>query len=146
MDHDVQALLVRYCEAMDAGDWDSVGELFVDGVLAAEDDTELARGRDAVAAFYRGGTRLYDGSPRTKHLVLHSVCEPQDDGTVIVRSSFLVLQALDDFPLQPIITGRYVDRIRDGAFLERRFIVDLVGDLSRHLTYELRGRSSSGTG
>lgn len=131
---------------MDAADWDGVGELFANGALCTEDGTELARGRGAVAAFYRNGTRLYDGSPRTKHLVLNTVVERLDDGSALVRSSFLVLQALDDFPLQPIITGRYVDRMRDDGFLERRFVVDLVGDLSRHLTDELRGRSSTGTG
>ncbi|WP_410968997.1 hypothetical protein, partial [Salmonella sp. SAL4444] len=51
--------------------------------------------------------------------------------------SYLVLQAVDDLPLQPIIAGRYVDRFepdRHGRhFAERRFGVDLVGDLSRHL-------------
>jgi 3-phenylpropionate/cinnamic acid dioxygenase small subunit len=142
----VHWLLVRYCELMDAADWDGVGELFADGAICREDGTELARGREAVAAFYRKGTRLYNGSPRTKHLVLNVVVEPQDDGTIVARSSFLVLQALDDLPLQPIITGRYVDRIRDDRFIERRFIVDLVGDLSRHLTYDITERSSSGTG
>ena len=93
-----------------------------------------------------------------------------------------MLQATDDLPLQPIITGRYVDRFAptagdepagsepagdepagdqpaghepaEGApggdepapddrgaeawrFVERRFAVDLVGDLSHHLRYAL---------
>lgn len=62
------------------------------------------------------------------------------DGSITARSSYVVLQALDGFPLQPIITGRYVDRFArthtdDGSwhFLERRFHVDLVGDLTHHL-------------
>jgi 3-phenylpropionate/cinnamic acid dioxygenase small subunit len=146
----VAALLVRHCEFMDAADWGAVGDLFVDAVLLAEDGSQIARGRDGVAAFYRNGTRLYDGSPHTKHLVLNSVVVQVDDTSALVRSSYVVLQALDDFPLQPIINGRYVDRFRQRnnawTFAERRFFVDLVGDLSRHLTYELRGRSSSGTG
>jgi hypothetical protein len=56
---------------------------------------------------------------------------------LVARSSYVVLQAVDGFPLQPIIAGRYVDRFeRDGTgwhFSERRFLVDLTGDLSHHL-------------
>ena len=133
MDYDaVAALLVRYCDLMDAGDWDGVGALFSDGALLAPDGSELARGADAVAAFYASMVVLHDGSPRTKHLVLGTVVDPQDDGAVVARSSYLVLQDLDG-ELRPIVTGRYLDRIAGGRFLERRFFVDLAGDLSRHL-------------
>jgi hypothetical protein len=128
----VTALLVRYCDLMDAADWAGVGTLFADGALVAPDGTELARGAEAVASFFASTVLLHDGSPRTKHVVLGTVVEPQNDGTTISRSSYLVLQSLDG-RLQPIITGRYTDRIRDGRFLERRFFVDLAGDLSRHL-------------
>jgi hypothetical protein len=55
-----------------------------------------------------------------------------------VSSSYVVLQALDDLPLQPIVTGRYRDTFgRDSRgewrFEERRYAIDLAGDLSRHL-------------
>jgi len=57
------------------------------------------------------------------------------------RSYYTVFQRLDDFPLQPIIAGRYHDSFRriEGRwwFDTRVMIVDLVGDLSRHLLYEL---------
>jgi hypothetical protein len=129
----VIALLVRYCDLMDAGDWDGVGALFADGGLLTPDGTELARGAEAVASFFASTVLLHDGSPRTKHLVLGTVVESRDDGTTIARSSYLVLQALDGGPLEPIITGRYVDRFANGGFVERRFFVDLAGDLSRHL-------------
>jgi hypothetical protein len=79
------------------------------------------------------------------------ILEPAADGTVTARSSYLVLQAVDGLSLQPIITGRYVDTFAPGPggggggdhgddgwhFVERRFLVDLVGDLSRHLRYAL---------
>jgi hypothetical protein len=49
----------------------------------------------------------------------------------------MVFQALEEFPLQPIIGVRYHDRFaRTGAgwrFAERRIDTRLVGDLSRHL-------------
>ena len=70
--------------------------------------------------------------------------EPDADGSVSARSSYLVLQATDGFALQPIIAGRYVDRFeqegtetdagRDGGwyFARRHFAIDLAGDLSQH--------------
>jgi 3-phenylpropionate/cinnamic acid dioxygenase small subunit len=142
----IRNLLGRYCDLMDAGDWAGVGALFARGRLVTDDGSELAAGTTAVAEFYARGTRLHDGSPRTKHLVVNTVLdEPADDGTVEGRSSYLVLQAVEGAPLQPIITGRYVDRFAPGEdgddggwhFVERAFAVDLVGDLSRHLRYAL---------
>jgi len=138
----IRNLLGLYCERIDLGDFAGVGELFADGALADETGRELARGADAVAAFYVAGTRLHDGSPRTKHLVTNVVLEVDDDhGTGTARSSYLVLQQVGVEPLQPIITGRYHDRFErhDGRwrFAERRFVVDLVGDLSRHLAYDI---------
>lgn len=140
---EIRNLLGRYCDAIDDGDWAAVGELFADGSLSTEDGTALAVGADAVADFYRRGTRIHDGSPRTKHLVTGTVVEAAaPDGSVTARSSYLVLQAVDGFPLQPIITGRYVDRFVTGGdgtwrFADRCFLVDLVGDLSHHLSWEL---------
>ena len=128
----ITALLVRYCDLVDAGDWEGVGALFPDGALVGPDGTELVRGPRAIADFYASTVLLHDGSPRTKHLVLNTVVEQQDGGTAVVRSSYLVLQETDG-ALLPIITGRYVDRVAGGAFLERRFFVDLAGDLSQHL-------------
>ena len=138
----IENLLGEYCERIDAGDFAGVGELFAAAALADEHGTELARGAEAVAAFYAKGTRLHDGSPRTKHLVVNSIVEVDDAaGTATARSSYLVLQGVSGQPLQPIITGRYRDTFaRTDAgwqFAERRFHVDLVGDLSAHLSFEL---------
>lgn len=150
----IRNLLGRYCDLMDAGDWPGVGALFARGRLADEHGVELAAGAEAVAAFYAAGTQVHDGSPRTKHLVANTVLDdPAADGTVTARSSYLVLQAVDGLALQPVITGRYVDSFAPGTtgtgtatggsgpggwhFVERRFAVDLVGDLSHHLRYAL---------
>ena len=137
-------LLARYCSLVDSASWDEVGALFADGWLATEDGTVLARGAEEVAAFYGRGTRLYEGSPRTKHVVANVELSYDDDGSsAVARSSYVVLQAVDGaLPLQAIITGRYVDTfVRVGAaswqWQERRFAVDLVGDLSHHLSYRL---------
>ncbi len=132
-------LLGRYCDLMDTGDFDGVGGLFAAAVMAAGDGPPFLDGAEAIAAFFRRGTQLYDGSLRTKHLILNTQFdEPLMDGTVVARSSYVVLQAVEGLPLQPIIAGRYVDTFgrdaEDGwCFVERRFHVDLVGDLSHHL-------------
>src|SRR5690606_29171946 len=49
----IENLLGEYCERIDLGDFDGVGALFAEGALADEHGAELARGAEAVAAFYR---------------------------------------------------------------------------------------------
>ena len=139
----IRNLLGEYCWRIDTGDFAGVGELFAHGALASEDGFAFATGADAVEAWYAGGTQLHDGSPRTKHIVADTVIDdPAADGSVQVRSSYVVLQAVGANPPRPIITGRYIDTFRQGDaphgpggtwyFAERRFIVDLLGDLSHH--------------
>ncbi|CAN5495880.1 nuclear transport factor 2 family protein [soil metagenome] len=136
----IRNLLGLYCERIDAGDFAGVGELFAKGELAAGevDARAFVHGAEAIGAFYAKGAKLYDGSPRTKHLVVDTIFEePSHDASVVVRSSYLVLQAAEGFPLQPLVTGRYVDTFAqddDGAwyFARRHFALDLVGDLSFH--------------
>ena len=138
----IRNLLGRYCELMDAGDFAGLGDLLDDAVLADEHGTEVARGGDAVQRLYEQ-TRLHDGSPRTRHLTTNSIIEVDEvRGTATARSAYVVLQATDVLHLQPIIAGRYADTFKrhpDGEwrFAERRFAVDLVGDLSHHLGYEV---------
>jgi hypothetical protein len=130
---------------MDAGDFDGLGDLLAGAVLRDEAGTETARGRDAVAALYTATTRRHaDGTPRTRHITANPIVEVDEAaGTATARSSYLVLQATESVPLQPIISGRYRDRFaRDAAgawaFTERTFTADLLGDLSDHLTFRLR--------
>lgn len=143
----IRNLLGTYCELIDRADYDGVAALFADdAVLAAEDGTALARGRSAITDHFRGIVRQHDGSPRTKHIVADTVLveDPGENGGITARSSYVVLQATADLPLQPIICGRYVDRFLRGdggdhgdgggwRWVERRFAADLVGHLSRHL-------------
>ena len=139
---EIRNLLGLYCDRIDAGDFTGVGALFAHGALATDTGEELARGADAVAAFYAAGTKLHDELPRTKHLVTNTVLDiDEEGGHAEARSSYLVLQQVGDLPLQPIITGRYLDSFEcaDGRwrFAERRFFVDLVGDLRQHLAYAI---------
>ncbi len=137
---EIRNLLGTYCELMDAADWAGVAALFAQARLVTEDGTAFAVGADAVRALYENGTKLYDASPRTRHVTANSIIELDGD-TARVRSSYVVFQAAPGFALQPIITGRYRDEVMrvDGAwrFAQRCFLVDHVGDLSHHLTYEV---------
>jgi 3-phenylpropionate/cinnamic acid dioxygenase small subunit len=136
----IRNLLGRYCELMDAAAWADVGDLFADAELVGPDGALVAAGGSAVATLYERGTRLYGGSPRTRHITANSVIEADGDAAD-ARSAYVVFQGVDGFALQPIITGRYRDRFvrADGAwrFARRQFFVDHVGDLSHHLTYEV---------
>ena len=57
------------------------------------------------------------------------------------RSYYTVFQQVHDLPLQSIIAGRYHDTFQciDGRwwFDTRIILVDLTGDLGRHLLYDL---------
>ena len=137
---EIRNLLGVYTELMDAADWPAVGQLFADAELVTEDGTPFAVGAAGVQALYEGGTKLYDGKPGTRHLTANSIVDVDGDSAT-ARSSYVVFQSAPGFPLQPIITGRYRDTFTrtDGAwrFARRCFLVDHVGDLSNHLTYEV---------
>lgn len=139
----IRNLLGRYCELIDGGDFEGLGELFADAVLRDDDGREVARGRDGIVRLYSAGTRLHGDSPRTRHITTNSIIEVEEGSTTATaRSAYVVLQATDALALQPIIAGRYRDRFErddDGTwrFVERSFAIDLVGDLSHHLRYEV---------
>jgi ketosteroid isomerase-like protein len=136
----IRNLLGRYCALMDAADWTAVGDLFADAALVGPTGDPVAEGATAVAALYERGTRLHNGSPATRHVTANTVIEIDGD-TATATSSYVVFQGLPDFPLQPIITGRYADVFTQAGqqwrFARRQFFVDHVGDLSHHLTYEV---------
>lgn len=58
-------------------------------------------------------------------------------GAASTRSTFCVVQATQQLPLQPIAVGRYLDTFgRDGQgwyFSSRRVDVEMVGDVSADL-------------
>ena len=143
---EIENLLHTYALRIDAGDLAGVADLFEHGRVAASPDAtpeQTFEGRDRVLSLYQGSARIYDdGSPHTKHVTTNSIIEV-DAGSDLARarSYFTVFQQVEDFPLQPIISGRYRDtfhRIEGRWWFDARvMMVDLVGDLSRHLLFEL---------
>jgi len=144
----IENLLYTYAERIDAGDLEGVADLFAHGQITAQADTTTAQrfeGRDEVLGMYQAATRLYEdnGTPHTKHVTTNAIVDVDERaGTAVARSYYTVFQQTDALPLQPIIAGRYHDTFKriDGAwwFDTRTMFVDLVGDLSHHLLYELR--------
>jgi len=136
-DHqDIIALIYRYAELIDAGDFDGVGQLL--GLASfGGPRTPAVTGAANIAAVFGMTTRRFEGgTPKTRHLVLNPIVEV-DGATASARSTFCVVQATDRLPLQPIVVGRYYDRFERGAggwhFTERIADVEMVGEVSDHL-------------
>jgi len=134
--------LFRYAELIDAGRFTELGELMEHCTFSYGTQRDPGpSGAAAIAASYRDMVVTYDdGTPRTRHLTTNPIIDVNGD-TATVRSTYTVMQQAPGSAMQPIISGRYHDTLRriDGRwrFIERRFLVDLVGDLSRHLRFEL---------
>ena len=142
-DRAIENLVYAYAERIDAGDLAGVGELFRNGRIQAAPGIVFA-GAAEVKGLYDSATRLYeDGTPRTRHVTTNVAVEVDEDaGTGTARSYYTVFQQTEELPLQPIIAGHYHDTFHrvDGEwwFDTREMFVDLTGDLSHHLLFELR--------
>lgn len=133
---EITALICRYPDLIDAGDFDAVADLFAHATMRS--GTHSFAGRDELLSLWKNLVVTYEGgTTSTKHLVSNVVVQVDDDGVNASASSAVtVLQARPDFPLQVIATSRHHDRFEkvDGRwrFTERRDSTDLVGDMSRH--------------
>jgi 3-phenylpropionate/cinnamic acid dioxygenase small subunit len=142
--HAINTLLMTYAEHLDAGRFADVAALFAHATYridhAGGEHVSRYEGAEQVLAFCRQ-TRLHDdGTPRTRHVVTNVVIEVDGDGrTASARSSATVLQQTDELPLQPIASGRYLDRFeRVGGswrFADRLVTGFLLGDRSQHVVW-----------
>jgi ketosteroid isomerase-like protein len=153
--HQITNLVYGYAEALDRGDLEAVAAFFEFCTIRVDGLPNTAHGSAEVSEFFKPvlfykGDAAADQSdpasvPATKHLTTNLIIDVADDGrTATARSYFTVIQGRPDFPLQPIIAGRYHDRFEcvDGRwrFCERLEYLDRVGDLSRHLTMAIPAR------
>ncbi len=140
---EIKKLLYTYAERIDLGDFEGVADLFEHAVITSPGQPRGPGGREAALEVYNRSTRLYeDGTPRTKHVTTNAIIDVDEEAnTATSRAYFTVFQALEDFPLQAIIAGRYHDKFErvDGSwrFSERMMLPELMGDLSRHLLIKI---------
>jgi 3-phenylpropionate/cinnamic acid dioxygenase small subunit len=138
----IENLVYAYAERIDDGDLAGVAELFRNGRIRAAPDV-VFEGTDQVKGMFQMATRLHeDGTPRTRHVTTNVAVEVDADaGTATARSYFTVFQQTDELPLQPIVAGRYHDTFHrvngNWCFDTREMFIDLTGDLSHHLLFEL---------
>jgi hypothetical protein len=132
----IRNLLGTYCEVMDAGDFEGLGALFARGRITDPKGRTIAAGQEAVTELWTAMVRVYDGSPRTRHLVTGPIIEVEGDRATC-RSTFAVLQIFVDGSLNPVAAGRYRDAFSgtdgDWHFTERQFFLDQEGDMSQHM-------------
>jgi uncharacterized protein (TIGR02246 family) len=131
----IRALIHEYAELIDTGDLDGLAAMFADASWSSPGRGAPLQGTEQIRRAY-DGVILYDGVPCTKHVISNVTIDVTGDSAT-ARSYFTVLQARPDFPLQPIIAGRYHDRFERlddrWRFADRQIIPDLFGDLSHHL-------------
>jgi hypothetical protein len=138
----IENLLYEYQARLDAGDLTGMAALFADATIDADTVGVRWTGSDEVLALFTQIFRVYDdGSPHTTHTTLNPIIHIDDAaGTATCRSVYVVFQQVDDFPLQPIITGGYHDtfvRVEDAwQFRTRTFVAGLQGDLRAHQVLE----------
>jgi ketosteroid isomerase-like protein len=147
--HEISNLIYGYAEALDRGDMPGVAAFFEHCTITVEGLPNRARGAAEVLEFFKP-VQFYKGDavaaqddpdsvPATRHLTTNLIVHVADDlRTAQAKSYFTVIQGRSDFPQQPVIAGRYHDGFErvDGRwrFVTRHEFIDLVGDLSRHLT------------
>lgn len=139
----IQNLVYSYCHSIDRADFAALGELFRHAVLIVPAAPEPVRGAQAAAEMYARFARRYPpgNTLKTAHVTSNLMIEADGPDAARAQSYFVVHQATEALPLQPIIGGRYFDRFaRVGGqwrFTERRIEVDLVGNLSAHMLQSL---------
>ena len=143
----IQNLLNRYSDAVDRGDFEKVGEMFreADVYFPGEEKPSIRKGTGDFAKHLRKWTRVFPdtGNPKTRHLCVNPIIDFDDATHARCQTYFVVFQAAGGVPLQPIITGTYLDlfekRSGEWLFTERRELVGQIGNLSAHLLQSFEG-------
>lgn len=137
---EITALVHRYAELLDAGDMDAVVDLFTDATWSSAATGAVLRTPAEIRAVYARIELYDDGTPRTRHLMNNLTIDLVDGADEAAgRCYYTVLQGGEPGePITTILAGRYHDQYRRGPdgwhFADRLFIIDLVGDQSRHFS------------
>ena len=135
--HAINRLMNAYCYLIDAGDIEGFSRLFAHGSWGvAGEPGGPAVGTEAVMARLTN-VILYDGVPRTKHVMSNLTNELDSDTRARASCYITVMQAVPpELPLQPIFIGRYDDELAcvdgDWRFISREIQPDLIGEMRFH--------------
>ena len=132
-------LVHSYARMLDRGDLAGVAELFEHATWRSAANGTILQGTAEVSDVY-DRVQLYDGTPRTKHLITNLSIELDPDGySASAQCYYTVLQGIvPGEVIQVILSGQYHDRFSkvDGRwrFADRLIVVDLSGDLTAHFS------------
>lgn len=138
---EIQNLSYSYAFALDAGDFEAVGNLLAAGGLRPSMPGvvgDLIVGAKAITAFYSEQVITYQGhDPRTRHLISNQFIElAQDHLTADSRCYFTVLQRAPNHDYEIVVGGQYFDSFEkiDGRwrFAEKTIQVDHLNHIERH--------------
>lgn len=142
-EREINRLLTTYVHNVDDGKIAENAELLAHARFQVGD--AVVNGRDEVARFFKDNVQHHqDGTPRTWHALSNIIIDIDSATTARSVSYFTVHQELSDLPLQPIVTGRYVDRFErcDGKwrYASRWVQPRLFGDVSFHVAAPQSGQ------
>ncbi len=154
----IEALIFSYAEAIDNGEIDRLGVLFERGAIRVDGQQGAVEGAQAVKQMFAKFTIFYNdklekvdplheaGKPFTRHITSNLYFKTMTPEQVETASCFTVIQALPGQAMQPIISGRYHDTFccdkaateEAGWYFQERYeYLDLFGDLSHHLNFDV---------
>lgn len=136
IESEINRLLATYVHNLDDGKIAENAALLANARFQVGDD--VVNGRDEVARFFRNNVQHHqDATPRTWHALSNILIDIDSATTARSVSYFTVHQELSGLPLQPIVTGRYVDTFErcDGTwrYASRWVQPRLFGDVSFHV-------------
>ncbi|MBO0143333.1 nuclear transport factor 2 family protein [Agrobacterium sp. Ap1] len=133
---EISRLISTYVHNVDDGKIAENAELLADARFQVGE--AIVHGRDEVAKFFQNNVQHHDdGTPRTWHAVSNVIIDVDTPTSARAVSYFTVHQELAGLPLQPIVTGRYLDTFNfvDGKwrFASRSVQPRLIGELGYHV-------------
>lgn len=132
----IRYLIAAYPHNLDYGKVDANADLLANATLAVPGAS--VHGREEVAKFLSKNLQYHeDGTPRTWHSVSNILIDIESASSAKSSCYFTVHQEAPGLPLQPIVTGRYIDTFAavDGEwhFTSREVEARLFGDVSHHV-------------